>query len=563
MLSKNRLVNQIGPLLAAMIFVLIGWGILRGADRFATDARWVSHTHEVMARIDEIEARLREAESAERGYLLTGQVGYLADYQTGKAQIPQLFAALGALVRDNGPQEQRVTQLRTLIDQRLRQTDAVVQIYQQQGLAAAQATIDTQARLTSDAIRRQARTMGDAERALLVERAASSDESATLLRILAIAGIPIGILVIAMVYALMVREIRGRRRAERRIQQSNARLEATVAELEHTSGDLRVLSHFASMLQSCVRVEEALALTCEVMTQLMPGTGGCIYRIRASQDYAEAMGGWGTPSAASAAMLTPDDCWALRRGQPQLVQGPGTLRCHHIEGDAGATACIPLMAQGQQLGFLYVSADAAAFLARVQLIETAAEQLAMALSNLELQERLRIQSIREPLTGLFNRRYLEESLARELARCARRGLPLALMMLDLDHFKRFNDTHGHPGGDALLAGFGQLLQQLSRQEDIACRYGGEEFTLILPESTPQAAAERAEQIRAAVEAMRVRHLGKDLPPVTVSIGLACFPHDGQEPEALLRSADQALYRAKAQGRNRVESSHDPRAVRSA
>lgn len=199
----------------------------------------------------------------------------------------------------------------------------------------------------------------------------------------------------------------------------------------------------------------------------------------------------------------------------------------------------------------------------MQLIETAAEQLAMALSNLELQERLRIQSIREPLTGLFNRRYLEESLARELARCARRGLPLALMMLDLDHFKRFNDTHGHPGGDALLAGFGRLLQQLSRQEDIACRYGGEEFTLILPESTPQAAAERAEQIRAAVEAMRVPHLGKDLPPVTVSIGLACFPHDGQEPEALLRSADQALYRAKAQGRNRVESSHDPRAVRSA
>ncbi|TAA26777.1 MULTISPECIES: sensor domain-containing diguanylate cyclase [Pseudoxanthomonas] len=563
MFSKRRLINQIGPLLATVIFVLIGLGFLRGADRFATDARWVSHTHEVMACVDEIEARLRDAESAERGYLLTGQVDDLAAYQTGKNAIPRLFTALGMLVRDNSAQEQRVAQLRTLIDQRLRQTDAVVRIYQEQGLVAAQAAIDAEARITSDAIRRQAREMVDVEQALLVARAASSDESAALLRILAIAGIPIGILVIAMVYVLMVREIRGRGRAERRIQQSNARLEATVAELEHTSGDLRVLSHFAGMLQSCVREEEALALTRETMQQLMPGTGGIIYRIRASQDYAEAIGGWGTPAAASAAMLAPEDCWALRRGQPQLAPGPGTVRCRHIEGGHGATACIPLLAQGQQLGFLYVSCTDDAFLARVRLIETAAEQLAMALSNLQLQERLRIQSIREPLTGLFNRRYLEESLARELARCTRRGLPLALMMMDLDHFKRFNDTHGHPGGDALLEGFGQLLLQLSREEDIACRYGGEEFTLILPEATPQAAAERAEQIRAAVETMRVRHLGKDLPAVTVSIGLACFPQDGQEPELLLRSADQALYRAKAHGRNRVEGSHDSRAVRSA
>jgi diguanylate cyclase (GGDEF)-like protein len=233
------------------------------------------------------------------------------------------------------------------------------------------------------------------------------------------------------------------------------------------------------------------------------------------------------------------------------------VRCSHIEADGGATACIPLNAQGQQLGFLYVSAADDGFMSRVQLIETAAEQLAMALSNLELQERLRIQSIREPLTGLFNRRYLEESLARELARCERRGLPLAVMMLDLDHFKRFNDTHGHPGGDALLAGFGALLQSLSRQEDIACRYGGEEFTLILPEAGPQAALERAEQIRVAVEGMRIQHLGKDLPPVTVSIGLAFAPDDGVDPESLVRHADRALYKAKSRGRNRVESDRDP------
>lgn len=556
MYSARLLTNHVGPLLAALIFVAIGVGVLHGTDRFASDARWVSHTNEVISRIDEIEARLRDAESAQRGYLLTGQVSYLAQYQAGKEQIPDLLARIRLQVSDNPMQAQRITQLSTLIEHRLRQADKTVRLYQEQGLVAARAAMGDQVRITSDAIRRQVRVTNEAERALLVERAASSDRSAMLLKALAVAGIPFGIAVIGMVYVLMIREIRGRGRAERETRASNARLETTVAELEHTGADLRELSHFASMLQSCVQAEEALALTTQLMERLLPGTGGSVYRIRASNDYAEAMAHWGVQAVPSAQMLPPDHCWALRRGKPQLVHGSGdAVRCRHIESGGGATACIPLNAQGLQLGFLYVSAADDGFLARVQLIETAAEQLAMALSNLQLQERLRIQSIREPLTGLFNRRYLEESLARELSRCERRGLPLALMMLDLDHFKRFNDTHGHPGGDALLAGLGKLLQGLSRPEDIACRYGGEEFTLILPEATPELALERAEQIRAAVEAMRVQHLGKDLPPVTVSIGVAVAPHDGGDPESLVGHADRALYRAKSRGRNRVESGH--------
>lgn len=553
MFSTRRLANQIGPLLAALIFIAIGIGVLKGTDRFAADAQWVSHTNEVIARIDEIEARLRDAESAQRGYLLTGQMDYLTQYLSGKAQMPELLSGINLLVKDNGAQKQRVVQLSTLIDHRLRQTDNTVRIYQAQGLAAAQAAIGNDVRITSNAIRRQARVMADAERILLAERAASSDRSALLLKGLAIAGIPLGIAVIGMVYLLMLREIRGRGLAERETIASNARLMSTVEELEHTSSDLRELSHFASMLQSCVRAEEALELTTQLMERLLPETGGTIYRIRASQDYAEAMAHWGVQAVPSADMLPLEQCWALRRGQSQLMRGPGdAMRCSHIEPHDGATACLPLNAQGHQLGFLYVSAADGAFLARVQLIETAAEQLAMALSNLQLQERLRIQSIREPLTGLFNRRYLEESLARELARCERRGLPLAVMMLDVDHFKQFNDTHGHPGGDALLAGLGKLLQGLSREEDIACRYGGEEFTLILPETGPQAAMERAEQVRQAVEILCVQHLDRDLPAVTVSIGLAFAPQDGSDPESLVRLADRALYRAKSLGRNRVE-----------
>ena len=183
------------------------------------------------------------------------------------------------------------------------------------------------------------------------------------------------------------------------------------------------------------------------------------------------------------------------------------------------------------------------------LVQAAADQLSMTLHTLSLQEKLRVQSIRDPLTGLFNRRYLEESLVRELARCQRRGLSFSVLMLDVDHFKRFNDTHGHPGGDALLAALGKLLQTQLRAEDIACRYGGEEFTVLLPEAGAEQASLRAEQLLQAIRALRVEHMGHELPAVTASIGIAVAGRDGAEH--LLQRADQALYRAKQEGRDRV------------
>jgi len=131
-------------------------------------------------------------------------------------------------------------------------------------------------------------------------------------------------------------------------------------------------------------------------------------------------------------------------------------------------------------------------------------------------------------------------------------LPLSLLMLDLDHFKAFNDLHGHPGGDALLAGFGLLLKSMARGEDIACRYGGEEFTLILPEATPEQAGRRAAEIVEAARAMRVEHLGSELPAVSVSIGVSAFEGAGDSAEMLMRRADRALYRAKRGGRDRFE-----------
>ncbi|MFC3716564.1 diguanylate cyclase [Luteimonas soli] len=546
--------TRAGLLVAALVFIGIGAGVLYGAQRLITDARLVAHSNEVIGRLDELEARLRDAESAQRAYILTGRVDYLADYRNSREHVPALVGSVADLVADNRSQAALARQLRAQTEIRLHQMTNTLLRNESDGLPGARAAMGGEVFETSSTIRSIKAQMTEAESTLLERRAASTANSANVLRAIAVLGIPIGLAVTLGVYMLLVREIARRAAAEDEAREVQARLREGNAELEHRSGDLRALSRYGSMLQSCVDPDEALQLTIRMLSTLRPGTAGTLYRMRNSQDHAEAALHWGEHRAASAESMQPESCWALRRDQPHLSPDAAQSHCPHVSAVAHAgvaTACIPLSAQGTQLGLLYLSDDDDGFLSRIDIIEAAAEQLSMALSNLSLRERLRLQSIRDPLTGLFNRRYLEESATRELARCERRGLPLSLLMLDIDHFKAFNDVHGHAGGDALLAQFGKLLAEHSRGEDIACRYGGEEFTLILPEAPAEAALQRAAEICMAVEAMRVEHMGRELPRVTVSIGAATFPANGNTPEVLMRAADEALYRAKHEGRNRV------------
>ena len=180
-----------------------------------------------------------------------------------------------------------------------------------------------------------------------------------------------------------------------------------------------------------------------------------------------------------------------------------------------------------------------------------AEHLSLALANFTLRESLRNQSIRDPLTGLFNRRYMDEPLERELARATRNHSSVAVLAIDVDHFKAFNDAYGHPAGDALLTSLGALLQARIRSEDIACRSGGEEFNLILPDCGREDAVVRADALRVAVKGLEVGVRGRSYGGVTISVGVAAFPGNGADSGTLLQEADAALYRAKAEGRDRV------------
>ncbi|MEO6065916.1 MAG: diguanylate cyclase [Lysobacterales bacterium] len=548
----------LGFLSAAAILVLIGIAIILTTQRVRADSRRIAHTFAVIGKLNQVEAALLEGVGAQRSYLVTGQRPYRDLYDASRARLPIELASLITLVGDNPRQVVRARDLEARTLRRLQAAQNGVRVYEEKGLAPAQIYARNNRSLDmSREIAQRVTIMSDVERRLLQRRELNAERSQALLLALGALGIPLSLGILIGIFVLLSREVRERTRAEANAQTLNDDLECNVLHLERATADLQELSRYTGLLQSCRTIDEALAVTARTLSSLLPERAGHIYLLRASQDYAEIESSWGQHVVPSHQILAPQECWGLRRAQPYWVNDIATgTACTHVElppaGMTANTACLPLTAQGVNLGFLYLSATGSGPLPRMSIALTAAEQLSLALHNLHLQDSLRQQSIRDALTGLYNRRYLEESLPREIARCERRGLRLAVLMLDLDNFKAFNDAQGHEGGDALLASFGRLLQSKCRDEDIACRYGGEEFTLILPEIPQDIALSRAEDIRIAVERMSVRHLNRTLDGVTVSIGIAFFPQHGSGPGELLRLADAALYRAKNNGRDRVE-----------
>lgn len=548
----------LGFSIAALILALIGVAIIMATQQFRRDSRLVLHTYDVIAQTEALRAALLSGISSQRSYLLTDIDAYRQEFDKTRPEVFRDLSGLTTLVKDDPIQAERTNTLGGLIGQRLNLADKNIRLYKQQGLPAAQTYSRNNGGLS---LMQQTRDLMDlmvkAERSLLAQRSADTDQSARILLGLGALGIPLSLTILIWIYILLSREVRERAQAEKDTAVLNESLGATVKRLKLASNDLHELTRYAGLLQGCRNVPEALDATRRALSSLMPDCAGVLYLLRASQDQVEAESSWGPSVIGNKPLLPPDECWAMRRNKPHIVADlRHDMVCSHVEppadGSTAATVCLPLAAQNKSLGFLSLARAGSGPIERMDIAIAAAEQLSLALGNLQLQDSLRQQSIRDALTGLYNRRYLEESLTRELARCERRNRPLALIMLDLDHFKTFNDKHGHEGGDALLAAFGRLLQAHCRHEDIACRYGGEEFTLILPEADLEVASQRAEEIRVAVRAMGVNHLHRMIGGVTVSIGLAMFPEHADGGGRLKQLADAALYRAKREGRNRVE-----------
>lgn len=340
-------------------------------------------------------------------------------------------------------------------------------------------------------------------------------------------------------------------------------LSSYVDALEQRNRELERLRGLGTLLQSCLTVEETHAVIARTVPKLFFTESGAVYLFSSPTQMLAPVAAWGDYSPAG--NFSPQMAgWSLV--QEQSYSGDGRffpVLCPDGERSGQDTCfCAPIVGQRETLGLLHVQLNGnlpkqngddrdRVIKYKRQLAVTTAETIALFLTNIKLRENLYHQSIHDPLTGLLNRRPMYEFLEKEILRTTRKKQPLGVIMIDIDHFKTVNDTYGHEAGDALLREFGVFSQKQIRGGDFACRYGGEEFLLVLPETSLENVKQRAEQIRKEARLLGIHYCGRLLDPITLSLGVAVYPEHGQSAQELLLAADAALYQAKADGRDRI------------
>jgi diguanylate cyclase (GGDEF)-like protein/PAS domain S-box-containing protein len=362
---------------------------------------------------------------------------------------------------------------------------------------------------------------------------------------------------------VLLRDVTDIKSTEKALRESNRRLAAAVREQKNRAREMGLLNSMNELLQACHTEADTYRVMASICRQLFPEDAGFLtMRDEAGRRFV-AVSSWGD-NALKDFDYDEHDCWALRLKKSHAVEDPaGDLSCRHPVGEnTRSYLCLPVSFAEGVVGVLHVLFKAHPGKAplngtrqhqdsRVIILGTMLEHYALSLLNIRLHNTLKNQSIRDPLTGLFNRRYLDESMQREMFRCRRHGASTGIIMIDVDHFKAYNDTYGHEVGDLILKEFSCFLQRHTRDEDILCRYGGEEFILLMPDSNVPNSLRRGEQLCTLVrDTLRINHKGITH-QITISLGVSAFPESGATIEEARNAADAALYQAKRQGRDRV------------
>jgi diguanylate cyclase (GGDEF)-like protein len=527
-------------MLPAIIVGLIAlMGISMGVD-IAFDRVEASKIAKIQTDIDHLrrfEAALTEAEDGVRGYLMSGRSRSLELYVAAIAALsahgPSVLPTLDQQAfaqPDAGGSETRVSTGVAALRTAWQTAIGLAGDNQRTAAEAILASIHTDELM--DLVRSNATLRLERRETEAAERTHWSDSEQTALQA-AIVGLAI-CAIVAMIYAFrsIIRAVTSGFSAKEQIEQ---------------------LFAMADMLQSAAGQEDTNEVLRTTALSLLPGLSGTLYVFNNSRDRLDLSTKWGSLVEASADHITPTSCWALKRGKPHLNRlEDGALRCSH-SNPGKVILEIPMAARGQLYGLLEIiaeGADAAMRLDDIRPIANAVgDAMSLALSSIALRERLRNQALRDSLTGLYNRRFLEEMLERMSLDAERRKTSISAIMIDLDHFKKLNDQHGHAAGDAVLRDVAAAILSCLRSVDIACRYGGEEMAVLLSDCSITAATGKAEQIRSRIAELT----SAGGAAVTASFGVASIPETSREASDLLSAADAALYEAKQQGRNRVVS----------
>ena len=576
-------------------------GLLVDASRQTSQSfEWAGHSAEVIETTEAALGDLREAESGQRGFIITRNPAYARSFAQRVESSARNMAVAVRQTNDNQLQHARAREIAALMAQRavfLRQPLILAHRGDFSGAVAIVAS--GRGRELMDAISVRASAFLDEERALQTSRQDVADKRLVSGRRLAIIGAIVVALLVIGSFALLIRGIRrplatmmramtalgdGEQNAridaamgseefdrlaqgynamaerlrnavadqansERQLQTANAELHQNSKTLRERGSVIELLGGMSHRMQAA-RTDDELAQIIKVFVpRVLPNVPGALYAHNNSRNCLVPIASWGGTDVPLEG-FAPERCWALRRGQSHSVAELGRdIVCGHV-GEDEVYHCEPLLAGGEVIGVLYLQGQIES--ENRFRMNVLTENIASALVNHRLQRSLREQTIRAPLTGLFNRRYMEETLKLEIARASRANTPLSLVMCDVDHFKRFNDEFGHDAGDAVLQVVAAEMRSRFRDGDVVCRFGGEEFTIIAPGTTADALAGRVEVVRRAIAELTVRHNNRSLGSTSMSFGIATWSNSmARDGSTLIQAADMALYQSKREGRNRA------------
>ncbi len=520
-----------------------GWLLFGAAQRLNESRDWMEHSQSVIADLQQEMQRLDRIEPDIQLYMLTHDENNLRNAQSSIVAFYSSTLHLQQVLSDNRAQMLHAKELENEAAELVKTLDTFTPQSQfpSQPLFASRETLSV---------------MLAAEREVLTGRTEAAKTNSSRSLLISVSFTCLSLVVVLALFGFLLRDALHRRRYEERLAETNEKLAGTVRALERQARESDLLTAARDELQLCMNADQAQHSSVRYLAQLLPGTTGGICLINDSRQLVEVDATWNGETSLLDG-FDPDGCCGLRSGRMRWRRaGQSEVHCTHFSDKPPENyICLPLAAHGETLGMVYVecasSGIAAMVDANLRALQQMVELASIRIAGLNLRTILEHQSIRDSLTNLFNRRFMEIALDRELRRAARHQKPLAVLMLDIDHFKQLNDTYGHEAGDVVLREVAAVMRQAVRSEDTVCRYGGEEFVVILPELATDDALTRAESIRHMVSELRIYNRGEALREVTISIGVAVYPENGDSLDQLLGLADRALYEAKHLGRNRV------------
>lgn len=566
-LSRNKSLRLIVPI-AVIVLVLNSLLPFYAFRILNVSYAKASHSRDTIDRATNVLLTMVDAETGMRGYIITNNPKFLEPYYAALARLDSQRYELNKLIASTPITAKTLDTLGTRIDSSLEQIQKVISTNNTSNNKLAVDMIRSgEGKARMDLVRASVEELIEQENEQLKIQAAY-EAKVDFITLIALSFMTVlDVVMFVFAFRLLFKSLRIAKNTEDELNRLHILSVKNGEQLSARNKIKDTQARLTDQLQSVLTAQEAYTAIERYCTYLFPRNPGTLFIRSHSKDYFQMVAQWGKSTYQDDG-FEPTDCWAARSNHlHKHIANSETLACQHLRHSSPepqAALCIPISSADEMIGIMSLygqvtddnnigTVDEEA----INLVEEVVSQIALAISNLRLRENLRRSSIVDMLTGLYNRRYLDETFNREIARSQRAKESIGVIMLDIDHFKNFNDTYGHEAGDHVLHEVGFTLKQACRASDLACRYGGEEFVLILLNADLKSTIDRTAMIREELKKKHIMYGGQPLPAVNLSMGVAMYPTHGARPDELIRNADEALYKAKRDGRDRVEIAFTP------